>query len=49
MNYRHCPDEETANKIYKIICDDFTVNDNDIFKSYCYKENVKEYSYHWTI
>ena len=45
----HCPDEETVNKIYKIICDEFTVNDNDISKSYCYKENVKEYSYHWTI
>jgi hypothetical protein len=45
----HCPDEETANKIYKIICDEFKVNDNDISKSFRYKENAKEYSYHWTI
>jgi len=36
-------------KIYKIICEEFEVNDNDISKSFCYKENVKEYSYHWTI
>jgi hypothetical protein len=45
----HCPDEETANKIYKLICKDFEVNDDNISKSYCYKENVKEYSYHWSI
>ena len=45
----HCPDEETANKIYKLICEEFEVDDNDISKSFCYKENVKEYSYHWTI
>jgi len=45
----HCPDEETANKIYKIICEDFEVNDDDISKSFCYKKNVKEYFYHWTI
>ena len=45
----HCPDEETANKIYKLICDEFKVDDNDISKSFCYKENAKEYSYHWTI
>ena len=37
----HCSDEETANKIYKIICDEFKVNDNDISKSFCYKETVK--------
>ena len=43
----HCPDEETANKIYKIICDEFKVNYNDISKSFCKKNN--EYSYHWTI
>ena len=32
----HCPDEE----IYKIICEEFEVNDNDISKSFCYKETV---------
>ena len=36
----HCPDEETANKIYKIYCEEFEVNDNDISESFCYKETV---------
>ena len=45
----HCPDEATANKKYKIICEEFKVDDNDISKSYVYKEDVGEHSYHWTI
>jgi hypothetical protein len=43
----HCPDEATANKIYELIRDEFKVDDNDISKSFCKKNN--EYSYHWTI
>ena len=32
-----------------MICEDFIVNDTQISKSFSYKEDVKEYSYHWTI
>jgi len=45
----HCPDEGTADKIFKLISEEFKVNDNDISKSYVYKEDVGEHSYHWTI
>ena len=45
----HCPDEDTANNIFQMICEDFIVNDTQISKSFSYKEDVKEFSYHWTI
>ena len=45
----HCPNEDTANNIFQMICEEFKVNDNQISKSFCYKEDVKEYSYHWSI
>ena len=45
----HCPNEETANAIFKMICDEFKVNENELSKSFCYKTNTKEYSYHWSI
>jgi len=32
-----------------LISEEFKVNDNDISKSYVYKEDVGEHSYHWTI
>jgi len=43
----HCPDEATADNIFKLISEEFKINDDDISKSFCKKEN--EYSYHWTI
>jgi len=45
----HCSNEDTANNIFRMICEEFKVNDNQISKSFSYKEDVKEYSYHWTI
>jgi hypothetical protein len=45
----HCPNEDTANNIFQMICEEFNVDDNQISKSFCYKEEKKEYSYHWTI
>jgi hypothetical protein len=45
----HCPDEGTADKIFKLFSEEFKVNDNDISKSYVYKETEGEHSYHWTI
>jgi hypothetical protein len=32
-----------------MICEEFKVNDNQISKSFSYKEDVIEYSYHWAI
>ena len=45
----HCPDEDTANNIFQMIRKEFKVNVNQLSKSLSYKEDVKEYSYHWTI
>ena len=45
----HCPNEDTANIIFQMICEEFNVDDNQISKSFCYKEEQKEYSYHWSI
>jgi hypothetical protein len=45
----HCPNEDTANIIFQMICEEFNVDDNQISKSFCYKEEKKEYSYHWSI
>lgn len=45
----HCPDEHTANTIFEMIASEFSVNKEDISISYCYKQQEKEYSYHWSI
>ena len=45
----HCPDEATTDNIFKLISEEFKINDDDISKSYVYKEDVGEHSYHWTI
>jgi hypothetical protein len=45
----HCPNEDTANDIFQMICEEFIVNDTQRSKSFSYKEDVKEFSYHWTI
>ena len=38
----YCPDEATADNIFMLIREEFKINDDDISKSYCKKEN--EYS-----
>lgn len=45
----HCPNQDTANQIFNLICDEFNVKDNQISKSYSFKEDKNEHSYHWSI
>ena len=45
----HSFNEDTANNIFQMIREEFQVNDNQIYKSFNYKDDVKEYSYQWTI
>lgn len=45
----HCADEDTANTILEMIAGEFNVKKEDISKTFCYKKEKKEYSYHWSI